>query len=88
VERPTATASCQLRCYPNPADDRVILVGCWDEGTTVSMHLYDAHGSRLAVAWRQQGQRLELDLSRFPSGLYMAVVHTALGTEPVRFLVR
>ena len=87
VERPTGTAPCQLRCYPNPADERVILEGCWEQGATLSVHLYDAHGNRLAVVWRQQDQRLELELAPLPAGLYMAVVRVDQRTEPVRFLV-
>lgn len=89
ILRPSGSSSaCTTRCYPNPADERVFLEGCWDEGTTIDVHLYDARGNRLAVAWRQHSHRLELELTRFPAGLYMAVVHTAQHAEQVRFLVQ
>ena len=64
--------------YPNPTQGRLSVEITGGEAADVQALLLDQQGKRL-LADRVQGNRLELDLSPFPAGTYLLVLHHAGG---------
>jgi hypothetical protein len=75
-----------LRAYPNPAQDQLIIDlpnGVASEG----LQLYDLAGREVAIpATQRQGQRLLLNVSSLPQGLYQVRLQTEQQPYQTRFL--
>lgn len=68
----------RVAIYPNPTQGRLLVEITGGDIADVQALLLDQQGKRL-LADRVQGNRLELDLSHFPAGTYLLVLHHAGG---------
>ena len=66
----------RVAIYPNPTQGRLLVEITGGDIADVQALLLDQQGKRL-LADRVQGYRLELDLSPFPAGTYLLVLHHA-----------
>jgi hypothetical protein len=75
----------ELRAYPNPAQNSVTLQ--WHDAAQ-ELSLYRADGQRVAHCDLQATDRfLEVDLSAYPKGLYLAVIYLIDGsTQSVKVI--
>ncbi|KGE89735.1 hypothetical protein IX84_01530 [Phaeodactylibacter xiamenensis] len=80
-----STTASELRAYPNPVQNSVTLQ--WQDAAQ-ELSLYRADGQRVAQFNLQATDRfLEADLSTYPKGLYIAVVHLIDGsTQSVKVI--
>ena len=68
----------RVAIYPNPTQGRLLVEITGGEAAGVQALLLDQQGKRL-LADRVHGNSLELDLSPFPAGTYLLVLHHAGG---------
>lgn len=68
----------RVAIYPNPTQGQLLVEITGGDIADVQALLLDQQGKRL-LADRVQGNRLELDLSPFPAGTYLLVLHHAGG---------
>ncbi len=80
-----STTASELRAYPNPVQNSVTLQ--WHDSAQ-ELSLYRSDGQRVAHFDLQATDRfLEADLSTYPKGLYIAVVHLMDGsTQSVKVI--
>ncbi len=78
-EEPLATAPLHLSVHPNPAREVLLIEAKLSEGGPVELLLFDALGR---LQWQYQGHTHNhaLRVSAWPSGYYVLVAHTPLGS--------
>ncbi|MDD2797662.1 MAG: AGE family epimerase/isomerase [Bacteroidales bacterium] len=77
--------STQIRVYPNPATERIIIDGM-DHISQVS--LVDVSGKVVALAQKVVDSQMSFDVSRFAKGVYFVEMQTATGVKQVRKFIK
>lgn len=78
-------AGDMARIFPNPATGQMVVQRPWRSGDTWA--LYAVNGVRQAVPATRQGDRLMLDVSGLPAGVYLVQVLGDQGREMYRVAV-
>ena len=82
-EAAPGVVASRLRAYPSPAATAVTI----ESGDQADVEIFDLLGRRMAQVETASGQPIRLDVSAWPTGLYVARVLTADGPQTARFVV-
>lgn len=74
VPQNKADSESALRIYPNPAKD-IVVVRVPNEDSPIQFQLLDISG-RILLFGKVPGQQFDLDISRFPAGVYYLRIHS------------
>jgi len=83
---PVATVNKQIDLFPNPANRQITIVN--NEENTELIEIYNMLGEKVYRSEYKSRQLLTtIDISDFPTGLYVARIKTANGTMNQKFVV-
>ncbi len=76
-----------FQCYPNPTTANVTIAFPWDAHETATIELYDVLG-KLVMSTQTQLQRVTLNTSDYPSGMYLLRVQSPKFNGTQRLIIR
>ena len=84
--RSAPTGTTNISTYPNPTHDLLYIEDKLHNLDAASVTIYNFIGEVINIPIHKNGQRLELDISHLPTGLYNALYHNGTVQTSTKFL--
>ena len=82
----STTNTTAINIYPNPAHDKLYIENASQNMDDATITIYNTIGQAINVPINKNGQKLELDISHLPTGLYYALCNNGNAQTRTKFL--